>query len=78
MKHLNIKKCLQHAKWKGDTLQCSCGRILALRYMVDKEVRLFTYGKFGKHKQKIYLSRLYNEIPVWHKPNTNLYKDALH
>lgn len=54
MKHLNIQKCLQQAQWKGDTLQCSCGRILALRYIVDKEVRLFTYGKYGKHKQKIF------------------------
>ena len=32
----------------------------------------------AKHKQKIYLSRLYNEPLVCHKPNTNSYKDALH
>lgn len=53
MKHLNIQKCLQQAQWKGDTLQCSCGRILALRYIIDKEVRLFAYDKFGKYKQEI-------------------------
>lgn len=53
MKHLNIRKCLQQARWQGDTLQCSCGRRLALRYMVNKEVRLFTYSKFGKHKQRL-------------------------
>ncbi len=54
MKHLSVKKCLRNAVWQGYTLQCSCGRKLALRYMIDKEVRLFTYGKFGKHKQKIF------------------------
>ena len=53
MKHLSIKKCLQNATWHGDTLQCSCGRKLAIRYMIDKEVRVFTYGKFTKYKQKI-------------------------
>lgn len=53
MKHLNNKKCLQNAIWKEDTLQCSCGRKLAIRYMIDKEVRVFTYGKFGKYKQEI-------------------------
>lgn len=54
MKHLNIKKCLQNAVWHGDSLKCSCGRILAIRYMINGEVRMFTYGKFGKHKQKIF------------------------
>ena len=53
MKHFNIKKCLQHAKWKGHTLQCSCGRMLALRYMINGEMRIFTYGKFSKYKQEI-------------------------
>ena len=53
MKHFVIKKCLEKATWHEDTLQCSCGRVLAVRYMVDKEVKLFTYGKFGKHAQKI-------------------------
>lgn len=53
MKHLNIKKCLQNAKWQEYTLQCSCGRTLAIRYMINGEVRLFTYGKFNKYKQEI-------------------------
>lgn len=53
MKHLNCKKCLQNAIWQGDTLQCSCGRKLAIRYMIDKEVRVFTYGRFQKFKQEI-------------------------
>ncbi len=53
MKHLSIKQCLQNAVWNGHTLQCSCGRNLAIRYMINKEVRIFTYGKFGKYKQEI-------------------------
>ena len=53
MKHLNRKKCIANAKWHGDTLQCSCGRKLAIRYMIDKEVRVFTYGRFQKFKQEI-------------------------
>ena len=53
MEHLSVKKCLQNAVWHEDTLQCSCGRTLAIRYMVDSEVRIFAYGKFGKHKQEI-------------------------
>lgn len=53
MKHLSVKKCLRNAVWQGYTLQCSCGRILAIRYMVNEEVRLFTYGKFSKYKQEI-------------------------
>ena len=53
MKHFNIKKCLYHAAWQGYTLKCSCGRILAIRYMFNGEVRLFTYGKFSKYKQEI-------------------------
>lgn len=43
----------KNAVWQGYTLQCSCGRKLALRYMIDKEVKLFTYGGFGKYKQEI-------------------------
>lgn len=39
--------------WQGDTLQCSCGRKLAIRYMIDRKVRLFTYGKFIKYNQEI-------------------------
>ena len=53
MKHLNIKKCIQNAKWYDDTLRCSCGRTLATRYMINKEVKIFAYGKFGKYKQEI-------------------------
>ena len=53
MKHLSVKKCLKNAVWHGDTLQCSCGRKLAIRYMINGEVRLFTYGKFIKYKQEI-------------------------
>lgn len=53
MKHFSIKKCLQNAIWQGDTLQCSCGRKLAIRYMIGGKVRIFTYGKFSKYKQEI-------------------------
>ncbi len=53
MKHLSVRKCLQNTTWHGNTLQCSCGRKLAIRYMVNGEVRMFTYGKFGKYKQEI-------------------------
>lgn len=53
MTHFSIKKCLQNAFWQGYTLKCSCGRILAIRYMINEEVRIFTYGKFGKCKQEI-------------------------
>lgn len=53
MKHLCIKKCLQHAKWKGDTLQCVCGRQLAIRYMINRGVKIFTYDKFNKYKHEI-------------------------
>lgn len=53
MKHFRINKCLQNAVWREDTLQCVCGRKLAIRYMIDGEVRLFTYGKFSKYKQEI-------------------------
>ena len=53
MKHFSIKKCLQNAVWQGDTLQCSCGRKIAIRYMIDGDVKIFTYGKFGKYKQEI-------------------------
>lgn len=54
MTHFSIKKCLQNAFWQGYTLKCSCGRILAIRYMINGEVRIFTYGKFGKYKQEIF------------------------
>jgi hypothetical protein len=53
MTHFSIKKCLQKAFWQGDTLQCSCGRKLAIRYMINREVRIFTYGRFSKYKQEI-------------------------
>ena len=53
MEHLSGNKCLKNAIWKGDTLQCSCGRKLAIRYMIDKEVRVFIYGRFQKFKQEI-------------------------
>lgn len=53
MKHININKCLQNSMWCGDTLQCFCGRQLAIRYMINKEVRVFAYGKFDKYKQGI-------------------------
>lgn len=53
MQHLSAKQCLKNAVWKGSTLQCSCGKKLAIRYMIDKEVKLFTYGKFSKYKQEI-------------------------
>ena len=53
MTHSSIKKCLQNAFWQEYTLKCSCGRILAIRYMINGEVRIFTYGKFSKYKQEI-------------------------
>ena len=53
MKHFIIKKCLRNAKWHGDTLQCFCGRKLAIRYIINGEVRIFTYGRFSKYKQEI-------------------------
>ena len=53
MTHFSIKKCLQNTFWQGYTLKCSCGRILAIRYMINGEVRIFTYGKFSKYKQEI-------------------------
>ena len=53
MKHLSVKKCLRNAVWQGYTLQCSCGRILAFRYMINGEVRIFTYDKFNKYKHEI-------------------------
>ena len=53
MKHLTSNKCLQNATWRGNILQCSCGRRLAIRYLIGGEVRILTYGKFTKHKQKI-------------------------
>ena len=56
MKHLNGDKCLKNAIWKGDTLQCSCGRKLAIRYMINKEVKVFIYGRFQKFKQEILAS----------------------
>ena len=62
MKHLNVKRCHKNAVWQGYTLQCSCGRKLALRYMIDKEVKLFTYGGFGKYKQEILARKDTKEI----------------
>ena len=53
MTHFSIKKCLQNAFWQGYALKCSCGRILAIRYMINGEVRIFTYGTFSKYKQEI-------------------------
>lgn len=62
MEHLNNKKCLKNSRWNGDTLQCSCGRKLAVRYMIDKEVRLFCYGKFIKYKRGILARKDTQEI----------------
>lgn len=56
MEHLSGDKCLKNAIWKGDTLQCSCGRKLAIRYMINKEVKVFIYGRFQKFKQEILAS----------------------
>lgn len=53
MTHFSINKCLQNAFWQGHTLKCSCGRILAIRYMINGKVRIFTYVKFSKYKQEI-------------------------
>lgn len=53
MEHLNNSKCIRNAVWNGDTLQCYCGRKIAIRYMIDREVRLFCYGKFKKYKYGI-------------------------
>lgn len=53
MQHINLKKCLQNSVWHGDTLECSCGRKLAIRYKINKEVRLFCYGKFEGYKKEI-------------------------
>ena len=62
MKHLSIKKCLKNAVWHRDTLKCHCGRKLAIRYMIDKEVKVFTYGKFRKYKQEILARKDTQEI----------------
>ena len=62
MKHFSIKKCLRNAVWDGYTLQCSCGRKLAMRYMIEKEVKLFAYGGFGKYKQEILARKDTKEI----------------
>ena len=62
MKHLSINKCFNNSVWQGYTLQCPCGRQLAVRYMIDKEVRVFTFGKFSKYKQKILTRKDTQEI----------------
>ena len=62
MEHLSGDKCLKNAIWNGDTLQCPCGKKLAIRYMIDKEVRVFTYGKFSRYKQKILARKDTQEI----------------
>ena len=53
MEHFSLKKCTQNSTWQDDTLLCSCGRQLATRYIVNEEVRIFTYGKFSKYKKQI-------------------------
>lgn len=56
MRHLINKKCLKFSKWENETLKCSCGKKIAIRYMINNEVRIFTYGGFKKYKSDI-LSR---------------------
>jgi len=53
MEHLRISKCVHNSKWQGDTLKCPCGRQLAVRYMIDDEIRVFAFNKFERYKQKI-------------------------
>ena len=53
MKHFSPKQCIQNSSWTNDVLRCPCGQELAVRYMINKEVRIFCYDRFKKYKQKI-------------------------
>ena len=52
--HLNRQRCLKNAKWIGDTLYCSkCKEPIAIRYIFDDEVRVYTFTRYQKYKREI-------------------------
>ena len=53
MKHFKLKNCLKNATWNKETLECPCGRKIAIRYMINNEMRLFCYGGFVRYKEEI-------------------------
>ena len=53
MKHFSLRKCLRKPIWHGDTLQCSCGRKLAIRYMINNKMKVYVNDEFKKHIKEI-------------------------
>lgn len=47
------QKCVENARWSRGSLICSCGEILALRYIFDGAVRVFIYPPFRKYEKQI-------------------------
>ena len=46
--------CLKFAEWKGGVLQCDkCKRMIALRYMIGDDIKLYIFPKFKKYKKEI-------------------------
>lgn len=51
---LNQRSCVKHAVWDKAALRCpKCGDILALRYMTDKEVRVYVYHRYKSYTKDI-------------------------
>lgn len=54
MHSLHRKSCLNHAKWSGAALFCcECKEVIALRYRVEGEVKVFVYPKFQRFAKAI-------------------------
>ena len=55
LSHLfNREKCLKDAKWIGDTLYCrKCKEPIAIRYIFDDEVRVYTFKKYREFQREI-------------------------
>ena len=48
------KRCLDYATWKGGVLRCSkCGQMIALRYRIGEEVKLYIFQKFRTKRKEI-------------------------
>jgi len=51
---IKCKQCLDCGVWEGGVLRCSkCGQMIALRYKIGDDVRIYPVQKFKGSKDKI-------------------------
>lgn len=56
-------RCVKSAKWDSCALRCpKCKSILAIRYQVDKDVRIYCYAEYSRWKKEILANKAAYQI----------------